>query len=124
MRPCVWGGLSAASAVLSAGAVAGVTRTGELSGVVLRAPIAPICMPRVPCLRPAAGIVLAFTQGGRVRARASTASDGTYAVTLQPGAYDVRVTHPAGVRRPIPASVTIAAGQAKRVTFYLDSGIR
>jgi hypothetical protein len=81
-------------------------------------------MPRVPCLRPAAGIVLAFERGGIVRARVSTARDGSYHVMLAAGSYAVRVTHPAGVRRPTPASVAISPRQVKRVTFYLDTGIR
>jgi hypothetical protein len=91
---------------------------------VLSAPAAPVCMPRVPCLRPAAGVVLAFSRGGVVRARATTAKDGRYRVVLAPGAYAVRVTKPAGIRRLTPGAVTLSAGQFKRITFYLDTGIR
>jgi hypothetical protein len=68
--------------------------------------------------------VLAFERGGIVRARVSTARDGSYHVMLAAGSYAVRVTHPAGVRRPTPASVAISPRQVKRVTFYLDTGIR
>jgi hypothetical protein len=81
-------------------------------------------MPRVPCMRPAAGIVLAFARAGVVRARATTGVDGSYRVSLAPGAYRVRVTRPANVLRLTPARVFVAAGEAKRVTFYLDTGIR
>jgi hypothetical protein len=95
-----------------------------LQGTVLAAPAAPVCMPRVPCLHPASGVVLAFSQAGVVRARATTAADGSYRVRLAPGSYGVRVTRPSGVRRVNPATVTLSAGQVKRVTFYLDTGIR
>jgi hypothetical protein len=81
-------------------------------------------MPRVPCMRPAAGVVLAFSRGGIVRARATTAADGSYRVALAAGTYGVRVVRPAGVRRLNPASVRLSAGEIRRVTFYLDSGIR
>jgi len=81
-------------------------------------------MPRVPCMRPAAGVVLAFSRGGLVRARVTTAADGSYRVALRPGTYAVRVVRPSGVRRLNPSSVHVAAGEVKRVTFYVDSGIR
>ena len=81
-------------------------------------------MPRVPCMRPAAGVVLAFSRGGDVRARVTTAAAGTYRVALRPGTYTVRVIRPTGVRRLNPSSVHVAAGEVRRVTFYMDTGIR
>jgi len=81
-------------------------------------------MPRIPCMRPAPGVVLALSRGGLVRGRVTTGADGSYRVALAPGAYSVRVARPAGVRRLTPSSVTAAGGQVRRVTFYLDTGIR
>jgi carboxypeptidase family protein len=81
-------------------------------------------MPRVPCMRPAAGVVLAFARAGVVRAHATTGADGSYRVSLAPGSYRVRATRPAGVSRLTPTTVSVAAGQAKRVNFYLSAGIR
>ena len=75
-------------------------------------------------MRPAAGVVLAFTRAGMVRARATTAPDGSYRVKLAAGHYGVRVTRPFGVHRLNPSAVSVAAGQDKRVTFYVDTGIR
>lgn len=95
-----------------------------LQGTVLLAPATPVCMPRVPCMRPAPGVVLAFSRSGVVRARVTTAADGTYRVALAAGTYGVRVTHPSGVRRLNPPRVTLAANQVRRLTFYLDTGIR
>lgn len=124
-RPWVWGGLLAAC-VLVAGSspAAGATRSSVLHGTVLAAPAAPVCMPRIPCMRPAGGVVLAFSRGGTVRARATTAADGSYRVVLGAGTYGVRVVRPTGVRRLNPSSVRLAASQTRRVTFYLDTGIR
>jgi hypothetical protein len=81
-------------------------------------------MPRVPCLRPAAGVVLAFSRGATVRARVTTAADGRYRLALRPGSYSVRVVRPSGVARLRPSVVTVRSGELKRVTFYLDTGIR
>ena len=75
-------------------------------------------------MRPAPGVVLAFSRGGVVRTRVTTAADGSYRITLSPGAYSVRVTRPAGVRRLTPSGVSVAGGEVKRVTVYVDTGIR
>jgi hypothetical protein len=124
-RPRVWGGVLAALLLLAGtGTATGGTRSAVLRGTVLVAPAEPVCMPRIPCMRPAADVVLAFSRGGVVRARATTAADGTYRVRLAAGTYAVRVIRPAGVRRLSPASVRLAAGELKRVTFYVDIGIR
>jgi hypothetical protein len=119
-RPRVWGAvLVACVLVAGSGSAAGSTRSGVLEGTVLLAPATPICMPRVPCMKPAAGIVLAFVRRGVVRARVTTASDGSYRVELAPARYVVRA------KRPVtPATVALSAQQVKRVTFYLDTGIR
>ena len=90
----------------------------------MRGPVTPVCMAEVPCSRPAAGIVLAFSRKGRARAHVTTAKDGTYRVMLFAGTYGVRVTHPSNTRPIKPASVTVDAGRIKRVNFYIDTGIR
>ena len=80
-------------------------------------------MPRVPCMRPAAGVVMTFSRAGRDRARVRTASDGGYRVLLAPGIYRIRVARPfAG--RVKPAEATVHANQLRRLNMYLDSGIR
>jgi Carboxypeptidase regulatory-like domain len=124
-RPQLWGGvLAVCLLVLGSGTAGGATRSAVLHGTVLAAPATPVCMPRIPCMRPAGGVVLAFSRGGSVRARVTTAADGSYRLALGGGTYSVRVTRPAGVRRLSPSVVAVARGQIKRVTFYLDTGIR
>jgi carboxypeptidase family protein len=116
--------LAACVVLIGSGPAAARTHSAVLQGTVLAAPAVPVCMPRVPCLRPAAGVVLAFSRGGIVRARATTNADGSYRRALAPGTYDVRVVRPTGVRRLNPASVRLVANQVRRLTFYLDTGIR
>jgi len=119
-RPRVWGAvLAACILVAGSGVAAGSTRSAVLHGTVLLAPATPVCMPRVPCLKPGAGVVLRFVRRGVVRARVTTASDGSYRIALAPGRYVVRSARPV-----IPAAVTLSSAQVKRVTFYLDTGIR
>ena len=124
-RPRVWGGVLAVCVLAAAsGNAAGATRSAVLHGTVLLAPATPVCMPRVPCMKPAAAVVLTFSRGGVVRARAVTASDGGYRVALAPGTYAVKVTRPAATSRLAPAKVVLAPNQVRRLTFYLDTGIR
>jgi hypothetical protein len=124
-RARVWGVVLAACLLAAgSGTASGGTRSAVLQGTVLAAPATPVCMPRIPCMRPAAGVVLAFFRGGRVGGRVTTASDGSYRVALAPGLYAVRVVRPTGVRRLTPAAVRVYASQVKRLTFYLDTGIR
>ena len=124
-RARVWGGVLAVCLLAAgSGTAAGGTRSAVLQGTVLVAPAAPVCMPRVPCMRPAAGVVLAFSRAGVVRARVTTGAEGSYRVALAPGTYGVRVTRPEGVHRLSPSVVSVSAGQVKRTTFYLDTGIR
>ena len=76
-------------------------------------------MPRVPCLRPAAGVVLVFSRGGSDRAHAKTRTDGSYRVLLAPGTYRIRVTHPL-VLRARPAQARVYVGRLRRLNIYLD----
>ena len=72
----------------------------------------------------AAGGTRSAVLHGTVRARVTTALDGSYRLALAPGAYGVRVTRPSGIRRLRPSAVRLVRGEVKRVTFYLDTGIR
>jgi Carboxypeptidase regulatory-like domain len=116
--------MAACLLVLPAGTAAAAKRSGVLSGFVLSAPATPVCMPLVPCVRPAPGVVLTFRRADVVRARVTTGANGSYRVRLVAGTYAVKVTRPVGAGMLRPTSVTISVGQVKRVTFYLDSGIR
>jgi hypothetical protein len=104
--------IAACLLVFAVGSAAGATRAGVLHGTVLAAGSEPICMPRLPCLHPASGVVLAFSRGGVVRARVTTRAGGTYRVALLPGTYRVLGFSPSPVR--------VVAGKVMRVTFHAN----
>jgi len=103
---------------------------GEVSGKVTAGPICPV--ERVPpdpsCApRPVAGAVLIVqTTGGREVTRTMSAADGTFRVSLAPGAYRLvpqRVAGYMGTAQPVDFQVT--AGQpTPELEVSYDTGIR
>jgi hypothetical protein len=55
-----------------------------------------------------------------------TSKDGSFAIRVPAGTYRVTLeTRPGmGVARGLPATVTIEAGQQRRLDIHLDTGIR
>jgi hypothetical protein len=80
-------------------------------------------MPRLPCLRPAVGVLLTFSRAGKDRAHVTTAADGKYRVLLAPGTYRIHVSRKIA-RRISPSDVIVHASRVSRLTIYLDTGIR
>jgi hypothetical protein len=122
----LWGGVGALVVALAAvpGVANGRTPASGLHGIVVRGPIAPVCRVGLPCSRPAVGVTLVFSRGGRVRARAVTAKDGSYRITLAPGIYGVRALRTSPLRPLDPARVTVERDRNRRLDFALDTGIR
>jgi hypothetical protein len=101
---------------------AGVTGSG-LYGVVMRGPIAPVCVAEQPCSKPAAGVKLFFTRKGTVTS-VVTSSLGRYRIALAPGTYAVRAGTTTGIGRGLePRTVAVRTGW-KRQAFSIDTGIR
>lgn len=98
---------------------------GNLHGVVMRGPIAPVCRTGMPCNEPASGAVLVFSRDGRVAARIKIGATGRYTVRLAAGTYLVRqATAPRigfGIR---PDRVRVVKGASTRADFFIDTGIR
>ena len=115
--------LALTTLALAATAAPATTASG-LRGIVMRGPITPVCRVGVPCDEPAAGVVLLFSQSGRVVARTTTGAKGGYRLTMRPGRYSVTTTRIARVGRLTPQTVLVPRYRVARVDFNLDTGIR
>ena len=106
------------------GAPSPTPSTGTVSGHVVAVPCAPVEQPGNSCVgRPVPKLEIDYVSGTVVEARAVTGADGTYLVTLRPGAYTVRMkTYMRVISGPL--KLTVAAGSSTVANYLLDSGIR
>lgn len=96
-----------------------------LHGVVMRGPTRPVCQVGQPCSAPAANVKLVFARRGQVGVRVRTDADGRYSVRLRPGTYTVRVAPQLSIGSGIrPARINVVGGPARRLNFFIDTGIR
>ena len=110
--------------VAGAGAQPVVVSSG-LHGVVMRGPIAPVCVAEEPCTEPAKNVTLLFSRNERVRGRVVTEADGRYRLRLPAGVYSVRRAIASSIDRKLePNLVRVYAGRYIRVDFSIDTGIR
>ena len=112
----------AALSLLSA-ASASTTPTG-LRGIVTLSPTRPVCIEGQACSKPAVGVVLRFSQGGRLLGRVTTAADGAYRITLRRGSYVVTFRPRAPTRTISPSLVRVVGGRMTRIDFEIDTGVR
>lgn len=103
----------------------------SVSGLVTAGPVCPVernppdpsCVPR-----PVVGAVIeALDAAGNAVARASTATDGSYVLTIgETGTFAITAQPVAGfMRAPAPVTVTLAVpGATERVDLEYDTGIR
>lgn len=115
--------LASVAGLLAAMPTGGGTGQSGLHGLVLEGPNAPICI-REPCWGPAPGVMLAFSQNGRVVARVTTNRKGQYRLSLRPGSYAVRTPRERFTKVPAPARARVPRGRVARVGFKIDSGIQ
>lgn len=116
--------LLAALVLPTAGAAAFSEAGSGLRGVVMRGPTKPVCRVGEPCEEPAPGVVLRFSQYGRVVARAKTGSSGGFRLRLRPGRYAVTAAQRSVGSGLTPRFVRVRAGRFVRVDFHLDTGIQ
>jgi hypothetical protein len=112
--------------VIVAGAGARTTALSSgLRGVVVRGPIAPVCVAEEPCTEPARNVTLLFSRNSRIVGRVVTDTAGRYRVRLPAGVYAVRRPGSMGIGRGIePNHARVYTGRFARVDFSIDTGIR
>ena len=96
----------------------------ELHGRVVFRPTRPVCIDGIPCSRPAAHVVIAFSQRDVRVQRVKTRADGTYRISLPPGVYRVSVPHRRIGNGITPRTIRLAEGRAVRADFAIDTGIQ
>jgi hypothetical protein len=99
-----------------------------LVGSVTKGPISPVMWQGAPASSSGvanARIDIATAAGNRLIS-VVTDSTGNFRVKLAPGSYRLTMPslHGAMFTKDLPAIVTIAAGEMKRVDIHLDTGIR
>jgi hypothetical protein len=97
---------------------------GTLSGVVMRGPIAPVCVAEQPCDEPAANVTLVFVRNGAVAGHAVTDRGGHYRLRLRAGSYTVRRATVVGVDRRLEPNRIRIQRYATQIDFSIDTGIR
>jgi hypothetical protein len=116
--------LSSIALVVVAGAQATISR-GTLTGVVMRGPIAPVCVAEQPCDEPAKHVTLVFSRNEHVAGRVVTDARGHYRVRLPAGLYSVRRPGATAIGRKLePGRARVYAGRSVRIDFFIDTGIR
>jgi hypothetical protein len=115
--------LGLAALTLLTAANAGTSATG-LHGMVTLSPTRPVCIESQPCSKPAAGVMLRFSQYGRVVGQATTAINGTYRIALRRGSYAVSFRPQSPTRTIAPDRVRVVSGRMTRTDFEIDTGIR
>jgi hypothetical protein len=118
-------GLVVTAALFLAGGAGAVAVPSGLHGVVMRGPVAPMCVAEQPCTQPAKDTTLLFSRHGHGVARAKTDNAGRYHLRLPPGSYGVGLTGTAKVGRGLePDHARIRTGRYVRLDFSIDTGIR
>lgn len=91
-----------------------------VEGIVVRGPIAPVCVAGSPCDAPAAKVTVQALQNGNVVAQTTTDRDGRFALSLAAGDYTIEALG----RGAEPKTVRVTSSKLVDVAFYIDTGIR
>jgi hypothetical protein len=105
-------------------AVTGTLRT-QLSGIVLRGPVTPVCQVQVPCDAPF-GAGFTVREGARVVTAFRSNAQGQFQVALLPGTYVVVPDPDAPLMSPGTQLKTVVVGHdsVTRIELDFDTGIR
>jgi hypothetical protein len=102
---------------------ASVATSSGVSGIALAGPQCPVVIQGQPCPDKPVDVTLAFSQGASTVGTVQTGVDGTFALDLPAGTYDVTTV---GAVLPSLAAtqVTVPAGSHAWLELHLDTGIR
>jgi len=100
---------------------------GVLTGTVVLGPVTPTERPGMPSTAQAPGvrIVVSGPDGREIESMLTDAA-GLYRTSLPPGTYQVTIPQLPRLQRTkdLPATVTIEAGQERRLDIKIDTGLR
>ena len=91
-----------------------------VEGIVLRGPIAPVCIAGSPCSAPAANVTVQALRNGDVVAQTTTDREGRFTLSLTAGDYTVQALG----RGTEPRPVHVVAPKLAEIAFFIDTGIR
>ena len=99
-----------------------VCATGRsgVEGIVMRGPIAPVCVAGKPCDAPATDVTVQALQAGNVVSTTTTDEHGRFTLSLAAGAYTIQALG----RGTEPRDIQVSAGKLSEVAFFIDTGIR
>jgi hypothetical protein len=101
------------------------TGNGTVTGVVTAGPTCPVQRADVPCPpRPLQVDVVGRDRTGDEAARAHSAADGSFTMSLPAGYYELEVVTSDGVMRCPARGVDVVAGATVRADIACDTGMR
>jgi hypothetical protein len=96
----------------------------EVTGTVIAGPISPVARPGVPTTRPVRRATVEAQRGTEVVAVARTDGAGRYELRLPPGTYVILAKADRYFARMSSKTVTLSAGEIKKIDLLIDTGIR
>jgi len=111
-------------ALIACGRTSGPTSSSGIFGTVTAGPTCPVERVGSPCPpAPWVGTVRATDDAGH-RTETQTDDNGDYALTLQPGSYEVVAVTNGGPPTSQPVTIDVQAGHQIHVDLTVDTGIR
>jgi len=96
----------------------------EVIGTVVAGPISPVARPGTPTTRPVSRATVEAQRGTEVVAVARTDGAGHYELKLPPGTYVILAKADRYFARMSSQTVTLSAGETRKIDLLIDTGIR
>jgi len=96
----------------------------EVTGTVVAGPISPVARPGAPTTRPVSRATVEAQRGTEVVAVTHTDGAGRYELRLPPGTYVILAEADRYFAKRSSQTVTLSAGETRRIDLLIDTGIR